>query len=171
MKLFIFLSTFFSFLLFAHEKDHQHKNLNAHSHDNLKLNVTAEKKAVQFGIDGAAMGILGFEHQPKSSKEKKKWDDFLKQWKTTGAEIFSIAADFKCQQKDSDAKLITEGSENHADLEASILFECQKEIKNTKVEIRLIKNFNKIKKLIIEVLGPNGATYIKSSESIETLTL
>lgn len=57
-----------------HKHDHeekQSKQLSAHEHGVAKMNIAALGKEVQIQLESPAFNVVGFEHQPKTKKQKK----------------------------------------------------------------------------------------------------
>ena len=69
MKHFFILGT----LLLSAPLAYGKKALKSHVHGHVKLSVVVDNKQAFIELEGPAESFLGFEHRPKTAKEKASW--------------------------------------------------------------------------------------------------
>ena len=163
MRTFLVLLFFFNSFSFAREK-----NLGAHEHGALKIDMAIEKNQIEISFDGPAENFLGFEYLPKTTKEKKLYTKTENLWKKDLFQLFNFDKKLNCKILDSSFKQVVEGS--HSDIDANAKISCLSDVKSSSVLVTLKKHFTHIKKLKIEVISetPHSFEIIKP---IEVITL
>ena len=109
MKSLIVLGAFLFLAPFSHAK----KSLKSHVHGHVKLSVAVDKNKVFVELEGPAESFLGFEHKPKTAKEKASWKKLQSIWKDKSADLFSISNGFNCSSEKKKIALVHE--EDHHD--------------------------------------------------------
>jgi len=142
-------------------------NLHSHEHGNLKLEIAVEKDTLVLMIDGPADSILGFEHQPKTAKEKKIYYEAQSLWKNKYASLFIVDEKISCQAVTNEFDLVTEEGSKHAEIEAKLELKCSKNLMGEKIKIALIKNFKKIERLSVELVGSQSKKIVEKKSEFE----
>lgn len=142
--------------LAANEKHHSQKSLSAHEHGSVKLAIAVENNVMEVDFDGPSESFIGFEHAPKSAKEKAKYEAAKTLWEKDLLTLLSPAAELDC--KISEASFEQEVEGKHAEIEAKAKVTCAKNLAGTELKVSLLKSFPKIKKLNAEVISVNTTT-------------
>ena len=72
------------------------KALKSHVHGHVKLSVVVDKKQAFIELEGPAESFLGFEHRPKTAKEKASWKKLKSIWNNKTGDMFSIEKSLNC---------------------------------------------------------------------------
>ncbi len=103
----------------------------AHVHGNIQLGIAIDGPTVTVDIDTPLESLLGFEHAPRTTKEKalaSRWKLLIE--KGTGLVSFNAEAACTLKQIDMDAPTLGLGShkdsahDGHADLEGHWVYQC-----------------------------------------------
>lgn len=144
---------------FAHEPG-------AHVHGVAILQVAVDGSTVQLGLDTPLDNLLGFEHAPRTGKEKQAVQamaDMLRH----PEKLFIPTPAAQCTpgtvQLDAPVLNLGKAEHNageedgdHADLEAAITFDCRVPSALKGFEVRLFDPFPRIRRLNAQVVGPRG---------------
>lgn len=142
----VLCSLLFGTTIFAGEH-----SLGAHEHGSVKIEMAVEKNTMDLDLDGPSDSFMGFEHAPKSAKEKKIFQDTKDLWEKRLLTIITPAASLDCKITEATFSQQIEGS--HADTEAKAKITCAKDLVGSELVISMIKVFPKIKKLKADVLS------------------
>jgi len=142
--------------------------LGAHEHGSVKLALAVEGMTMDVDFDGPSESLIGYEHAPKSDKDKAIMNSAKNLWEKKLLSIISPNAGLGCKISESSFKQEIEGT--HADIEAKAKISCAKNLTGTEVKISLIKAFPHIKKLKVEVLSAT-ATSVDITKPEQTLKL
>lgn len=164
--------------IWAEHHEHE-KGLHAHEHGSIKLDIAVEGKTIEVGIDGPAESFLGFEHAPKTDKEKKTFESARDLWaKDLLTKIFILDKKLGCtssevkfeqeiedhkDQKDEKGK---KEAGIHSDIEASAKIICTQDLKGQSLTIALKKQYPHIKKLTIDVVASETKSINAKAEEV-----
>jgi hypothetical protein len=152
---------------FANAESHG-KSKGAHVHGTIKIEMAVEGKTIDLSIDGPAESFVGFEYTPKTASEKKAWSNAETTWnkdlltkifrldKSLGCKITS--ATFKQEMDEEENKDAKKEAGVHSDINADAKITCNKELLGQNLMVALKKNFPKIKKLAVELIGSETKT-------------
>ena len=76
MEKIFFIVLFFGSIVFANGKK-EHRQHEAHVHGGATLSIAFDQLKGRVEFKAASEGVLGFEHQAKSEKDKKKLNDII----------------------------------------------------------------------------------------------
>jgi hypothetical protein len=153
-------------------EDHHHgKGLGAHEHGAIKLEMAVEGKTLEIDLDGPAESFIGFEYTPFTAKEKKTFSNAESLWtKNLLTKLFVLDKKLGCkasevsfkqeideeETKEAQAKLKL-GSKTesgvHSDIEAKAKITCAQDLKGQSVTVSVKKQYPRIKKLSIDLVG------------------
>lgn len=138
------------------EKHHEHREHGAHVHGGGTLAIAFDDLKGKIEFKGAAEGILGFEHQPRSAKDKKTVADAVLMFENDISKMIQFDPALNCQFKKEMVGQIPEegeeGSGEHSDWAANFSVACGKSPLGTKLTIDF-SNINRLKDLDITVLA------------------
>lgn len=137
----------------------QHKEHGAHVHGAAQLGIAVDGKKMDFEYDGSAMSIIGFEHKPKSAKDKKQAEVALSSMKNDIQSFFTFSGNLKCQVTKNEVEIEYDG--NHSDLEAKYTFECDKELLGNSVSIDFSKKFPNLKSADLQIITDKSQSSVK----------
>ena len=89
------------------------KALKSHVHGHVKLSVVVDSKQAFIELEGPAESFLGFEHRPKTAKEKASWKKLKSIWNNKTGDMFSIEKSLNCSFQKKKIALIHEEDGHH----------------------------------------------------------
>jgi hypothetical protein len=152
MKTIFVIVSLISILSFAKshpttEKHHEHREHGAHVHGGGTLAIAVDDLNGKVEFKGAAEGILGFEHQPRSENDKKTVTDAIALFENNISKMVQFDSSLNCQFKKEMIGQVPEkgheGSGEHSDWAANFSVVCGKSPVGTKLTI----DFTSIKRL------------------------
>lgn len=144
------------------------KGHKAHEHGAVSLNVAIDGTSVSVGGEIPGDDAFGFEHVPRNDQEKAAVKKTLATLRTQGTELFQFPADAGCTVKSAEIKSPLEaavtgevkpepkgkkGEEEHQDVDADYLFNCQKSPAGGTLKLGLLKSFPSIKTVRVQVIS------------------
>ncbi len=188
----LFLSTFVCIIATAssgltkekaseHSKKEAHRSHEAHVHGGGTLNIAFDGANGKAEFKAASEGILGFEHEAKSEKDKKALAKAVSQFEQDFGKFVSIDSTLGCEftkeligmQKDEDhdedAAEDHKKKGEHSDFVANLNIKCSKPIKGSKLVVDF-SAFKHLKDLDITVLADDvqkSAEYKGRAVSLE----
>lgn len=144
--------------LLAHEHghDHAHKRVEhgAHVHGQASLALVVEAQRVTLLLDSPLDNLLGFEHAPRSLKEKQAIEAMMQRLRQP-ENLFNFSPAAQCQPLQSElAPLYQAGGSGHQDLQAEYVFACAQTPRT--LEVQLFKAFPRLKQVEAQLVGPEG---------------
>ena len=157
------------------------KSLKSHVHGHVKLSVAVDKKQVYVEIEGPSESFLGFEHKPKTEKEKASWKKVQSTWKNKSGDLFSVK-DISCSFEKKKIALVFEeddhGKEKHHDdhhdevkktaehseIKAEMYIVCEKMVSGSVLILSLNKGLLRTGEVEAHVLLQSGKFYKKDIE-------
>ncbi len=131
----------------------------AHAHGQAKAQVSLEGAVLRVDIDGAMDNFLSFEHAPKTTAQRAELRKLQEALVDSGWLVLpAAAAQCKSTAIRSKSALFdtTGGAKGHADLEVSLTFECSNPAALTSVRFSALDKGRRMKKLMVEFVGPSG---------------
>ncbi|MBA3597692.1 MAG: DUF2796 domain-containing protein [Methylibium sp.] len=135
----------------------------AHVHGLVNLDVAVEAQTLTVDLEAPLDSLLGFEHRPRTPAQRKAADDAMKRM-NDGASLVRPAAAAQCtlakttieaEALQSTAPAGAKDAE-HADLDATFVFTCAQPDKLASIELGLFDAFQRIKRIEVQVAGPQG---------------
>lgn len=115
------------------------RELGAHVHGNGNLSVAFDNSKGKVEFKGAAEGILGFEHQPRTAKDKKTVADATAHFENDISKMVSFDPSLNCKFKKEMIGQVPEegheGSGEHSDWAANFSVTCDKSPLGTKLTV------------------------------------
>ncbi len=145
----IFLCIIFLVSLASQAKPHRHAK--AHVHGHAKIDLAFEETKGHFEFEAPADGLLGFEHAPKTEKEKKIFEDLKNQLLNNIKTYVVLDPKLQCVFATPEIKLDIE-EKGHADFKADFDIQCVQSPKNTQIKFDF-SSFPKLKKINVTVLA------------------
>ena len=168
MKFFISLLLIISFSSFAeddhHNHDHSHdhsneeqtkkdkKSLDAHIHGVSVLNLVQDKNQLSFEFAMPGFDVVGFEYEAKKKEDIKKVRNALRILADYN-NMISLSLNADCINRDSEAKVINEGS--HSEFFSQYLLICEKISSIKNIEVKYFDSFPLSKELNINLVTKN----------------
>lgn len=147
--LFLFVGVLVSYT-FASE--HRQHSAHAHGLGTLGIAFEGSKGNVEFKIPGES--IFGFEHEAKSSKDKKQKSDALAKLENKISEMLVFDPALNCKITKNKIEIIAE-SDKHSNIMAMYSVVCSKSPLGTEIIFNFQKQFPKIKDLDVQVIIDN----------------
>jgi hypothetical protein len=142
----------------------------AHVHGNATLQIAVDGPTVQLDLDSPLDNLLGFEHAPRSSKEKQAAQAMADTLRRPAA-LFILTPAAQCTPASVQltAPVLNLGTPeagaaqdgDHADLEAGFAFNCRVPSALKDIEVKLFDAFPGIHRLDTQVAGPRGQAAAK----------
>lgn len=140
----------------AKEKKHEHREHGAHVHGDGNLSIAFDDTQGKIEFKGAAEGILGFEHEPKSKKDKNTVADAVAQFENEIGKMVQMDPSLGCQFNKELIGQVPEGGEGgsgeHSEWAANFVVACSKSPLGTKIIIDFSR-FKLLKDVDITVLA------------------
>lgn len=135
----------------------------AHVHGLVNLDVAIEAGTLTVALEAPLDSVLGFEHRPRTPAQRKAADDAVKRM-NDGASLIRPAAAAQCTlaktsvESEALQAAVPKGGkqEEHADLDATFVFTCSQPDKLASIELGLFDAFKRIKRIEVQVAGPQG---------------
>lgn len=150
--------------------DHKH-NLEKHVHGEVQLLISVEKNVVDILIEGPTESFIGFEHKPKSKKEKEIYKSFYDIWMKETGNIFSFPKQAKCSSRGSDISWKGQKGAKHTELSLVVKFFCSPPVENEKLSIDFKRHFKNMNVLKVDVLPLKKMPYSKEFKKQSKVTL
>lgn len=143
---------------------HAEKSLHAHVHGAIKMDIATDGKSMKIELNGPAESFVGFEYIAKTESEKKIWEEMKQKWQTPLERLIVLAPELKCTAGPASVEQEGEKHEsNHSDLNISVDIKCEQDLAGKNLEIAIIENFPKIKKLEINLLRSSENPELRKS--------
>lgn len=154
MKVLAVLILFFSQHVFA---------LGAHVHGFASIDIASEKKQILIMFKTPGFSAFGFGHKPKTKKQKAVFNKVKKSW-VQNENLFNLkGVKCKIESKKFDVKYI--GS--HSDVSAEMTLNCDKDVSASELQINIIKNWENIKEVHLQLLKSDGSVLSKKFKKSE----
>lgn len=145
----------------------------AHAHGQARLTVALEGNALSLALESPLDNLLGFEHMPRTAKDKAAVDRMAKLLNQPG-ELFVPTPAAGCKagavklespvleaKPKAAAKHGHEHEREHADLDGEFTFTCAQPALLRGLEVKLFDAFPGLKRLDVEVATGKGQTAAK----------
>jgi hypothetical protein len=145
----------------------------AHQHGVAQMEVVLEARQIHLHFEVPLDNLLGFERAPRTAQERQRADAAVNALKAAGT-LFVVDPAAGCQvasvELKSDALQLgaaapaagrAGSADGHAELEATIRFDCQDASRATFIEVGLFKAFSRMHRL--EVQGASSKGQFKRS--------
>lgn len=151
-----------------------HRSHGAHVHGVGKLQVAIDNQTLSIGLESPAINIVGFEHHPGNTEEKKTvrdakkilWDSSLLFGLPVAAQcqVVDTKVDFELIEDESDHEAEEHGHEaeeheeesRHSEILASYTFRCEKPNALTHLDIHLFRHFPATEELETQFITSKG---------------
>jgi hypothetical protein len=154
--IFVSLFTIVSIAETKKEKHHEHREHGAHVHGGGTLAIAFDGATGKVEFKGAAESILGFEHQPKSEKDKKAVAQAIVNFEKNISKMVQFEPSLGCQFKTDLIGQVPEegeeGSGEHSDWAAQFSLACSKSPIGSKLTVDFT-SFTRVKDLDITILA------------------
>lgn len=139
-----------SISLFAQaSKTHRHHQAHVHGAGTLSIGLEEKSGAIEFEV--SAESLLGFEHTPKSDKDKKAVSDLKAVFEAKKNQMISFDPSLQCQLTKEKMDLVREGK--HSDFVAQWSLACEKSPLGSAMNLDF-SQFTGLDKLRVTVIGP-----------------
>ena len=98
-----------------HHKKKEKRGHKAHTHGATTLDMVVTGKTAEMDFRGPSESLFGFEHSPKSAKDKKTVKDQLDKLKARANELIKFPADRACQTTIGEVETFVEEGHVHDD--------------------------------------------------------
>ena len=132
--------------------------LHAHEHGAIKVGMAVDKNIVEIDMDGPSESFISFEYIPKTTKDKKLFNDAEIKWTKNLDSLIAFDKKLNCKVTEASFKQVVDEKETkesgvHSDIEATAKITCSHNLSGSEVTVSLRKVFKHIKKLSVEVLS------------------
>jgi hypothetical protein len=133
----------------------------AHEHGALKLDVALQPTSISLELSTPLDNLIGFEHAPRTPAQRRQADEAVAQLRNAAA-LFVIdpAAQCKLASVTLSSHALGLGSDSqadndgHADLDASINFECTNAARATHMDVKLFDAFARVQRIDVQAILP-----------------
>lgn len=136
------------------------KDLGAHVHGAVNLDIAVEKNEVLFMLSGPAESFLGFEYRAKTAKEKALVGKVKNEWKNGFPQYFGkkVMSDCKIKRVKWEQEF---AGPKHSSVFAEGLLSCKSQIAKRKLTVSLKSQFKRIQVIKVQLLGEAGQIMVK----------
>lgn len=129
-----------------------------HVHGEARLEIAVEANDVFVHFQAPLDALIGFERRPRTPAEQLTVST-MKSRLQAGEQVFKLPPEARCQlvstQIESPA-FTQQGHTQHLDLDAEYRWQCTNPSALRSIETRLFSEFNRIKRIKLEFVGPPG---------------
>jgi hypothetical protein len=146
MNQFLIASLVFVSLTAAAGKKKEHRHHEAHVHGSATLSIAFDQLKGKIEFKAASEGIVGFEHEAKSDKDKKKLAEVVSTFENSISKMIKFEESLGCvfnkekiemraeaNDHDEKSKDHDEHKGEHSDFVANFSVDCKKDVKGSKV--------------------------------------
>jgi hypothetical protein len=135
--------------------------LGAHVHGALNLDIAVDNKQVLVMLKTPMDTFVG--GHPRS-KRKEKLKEMKKNWSEKSSVFFNFEQS-NCQRKDFQWKKLSGDEEDHSDIEAEFMIECNSNVGGSRLGVFLKKYFPRIETIHLQLIDHKGKTTVKKYRS------
>jgi hypothetical protein len=148
----------------------------AHIHGQANLSIAIDGGTLTLTLESPTDSLVGFEHVARDAKEQAAVAA-MKQTLGQADKLFLPTPTAMC--KPTSVKLASlllgsppePGHEGHADMDGEFVFQCAQPQHLHDLDVRLFERFPRIKKLNVEIAGPNGQKAVQLSATQSKVSL
>ncbi|MBL7670269.1 MAG: DUF2796 domain-containing protein [Bdellovibrionaceae bacterium] len=146
------------------DKKKEHRHHEAHVHGGATLNIAFDQLKGQVEFKAASEGVLGFEHEARTEKDKIKLNETIAKFETAIGSMIKFDDSLRCTFTKEKIEMIAEKEDHnkkekdhdehkgeHSDFIATFAVNCKKELKGTKVTFDF-SQFKDLKDLDVTLL-------------------
>ncbi|WP_374692188.1 DUF2796 domain-containing protein [Accumulibacter sp.] len=140
----------------------------AHVHGVASLQVAVDGGTLTLQFETPLANLLGFEHAPRSEKQKQAVGLMADRLRQAGA-VFTPSPAARCSaiSVELESPLLQpspqSGDDAHADLDGSFVFRCQDPAALRDLEVGLFASFPRLQRIDVQVAGPRGQSAARLS--------
>lgn len=136
----------------AHSPSKKHREHGSHVHGHATLGIAFDKLNGNIEFKAASAGVLGYEHTPKSAKDKKQLEDLNKNFETNISKYIQFDESAGCTFTKKSIGIVKEkANDSHSDFIAQFGVVCAKEVKGTNLVLDF-GSLNKLKEVDVTVI-------------------
>lgn len=132
---------------------HAHR---AHVHGVAQLELAVDGPVLQVSVHGPLDNVLGFEHAPRTEREKRAYDAALQRLRA-GGEWFTPNPEAGCTREHQDVEHEREGDDRHADIELTVQWRCAQPALLRSVQVSLWPAMPNLKRLEAALVLPHAS--------------
>ena len=160
MKILIYFALItVSLTSYAQSSSHSHQH---HQHGKGVLEIAIEAKTLSGVLEMPLEALLGFEHAPKTSKEKSAQSKLETRLGLIDA-WFEINSEAQCTPKSPQIKLDRDAITKHSDLLYTFSYSCSNPSALKEIRLLFFKEYPSVKEVKVEVASPKGQRLIMAS--------
>jgi hypothetical protein len=135
----------------------------AHVHGNANMQVVVEGNTVEIGLQSPLDSLVGFEHAPRNERQRKAMEAMEDKFRapaslfvpTPAAQCTAQPVDLAMPFKErADSK--SQHKDEHAELEATIRFQCANPAALKGMEVKLFESFPKLHRIDVQTVSGSG---------------
>jgi hypothetical protein len=135
----------------------------AHVHGNANMQVVVEGNMVEIGLQSPLNSLVGFEHAPRNERQRKAIQAMEEKFRTP-ASLFVPTPAAQCTVQPVELEMpFKEGAasksqhkDEHAELEATIRFQCDNPSALKGMEVKLFEAFPKLHRIDVQTISGSG---------------
>lgn len=141
----------------AHASEsHRRHSHGAHVHGKGKLQLAVDNDQMTLLLKLPQQDLVGFEHEPKNLKEKKKLLDALTLLKNA-KKVFSFSDAAECSPESTKVMDSTTSKDSHhTDIEVEYRYSCKDSKRLSNLKVLLFSTYSKIKSLEAQAISESG---------------
>jgi len=152
----------------AHQHGHTHAPAHAHKHGLVRLDVAVDAGTLTVRLETPMDSLVGFEHRPRNAAQRKAADTALTRLSDPAALLRpDAAAQCKLTESKIDDALLrpqpttpatpkATSEPEHADIEGTFTFTCQRPEQLKTLTLALFEAFPRMRTIEVQVAGAQG---------------
>lgn len=126
-----------------------------HQHGVVRLDVAVDARRITLMLDSPLDSLVGFERAPRSDAERAQLDAALARLRAADT-LFVIGGAAQCTLAKVDISSAEPDADGHADIEATITFDCADARRAAAVDMALFESFPRIQRIEVQAVTPKG---------------
>ncbi|MNL08449.1 hypothetical protein D3C87_1291700 [compost metagenome] len=141
----------------------------AHVHGQGSASLAFDGKKGRLEMSLPADVVMGFEHRPKSAKDRKAKEDSLLKLEEKISDMVALDPSLKCEIKKEIFEVIE--SKDHGDVEAEFNITCEQPVVGSTIKFNFAKTFPRMKKIKVDVIAGEVQKSVEVKKGGESLEL
>ena len=135
----------------------------AHVHGKASMQIVVDGADIEIALQSPLESLVGFEHAPRTEQQKRSIE-MLEERLAAPAALFMPDAAAKCTAEParltlpfrSDGALPAQADVQHADMEATIRFRCERPAELKGMEVKLFDAYSRLHSVDVQMMTPRG---------------
>lgn len=146
----------------------QPKHGHAHEHGKGRLEISVDANQAVGKLKVPLEALVGFERAPKTEAETNAINTMIQKLQSPGT-LFVTNKDAECSPKLISSTIVRDQAGKHADLDYQFDLNCTKLGSLKQIRIGLFSEYNRLKEIRVELVGPWGQKSVTAKRDSNTV--